>query len=220
MLIGNYPVADEIGDDDILIISKDGVHLLQVTVRQAGFGGGLKWWIETEEEIYREYESSDLGYASLVKVLPGTEWETYAYRFMDTYYHPDIFPQVCMMADKIDLDQPKNEMNAIMALSTRETETVDDCGPMICTEDRNTYIYYDNGNQYYTGYVNFGSHEGVQVKTTCQKSNNYPAIAVAGCKMYCVSEEHLIKNFPHFVDPRYARRTDWGTQAPLLMQLY
>lgn len=210
MLIGNYPVADEIGDDDILIISKDGVHLLQVTVRQAGFGGGLKWWIETEEEIYREYESSDLGYASLVKVLPGTEWETYAYRFMDTYYHPDIFPQVCMMADKIELAQPKNEMNGIMALSTRETETVDDCGPMVCTEDRNTYIYYENANQYYTGFVNVGSNRGVQVKTTCQKSNNYPAIAVAGCKMYCISDEHLIKNFPHFVDPHYARYTNWG----------
>ena len=189
MLIGNYPVADEIGDDDILIISKDGVHLLQVTVRQAGFGGGLKWWVETETEIYREYEASELGYASLVKVLVGTQWECDAYSFMNTYYVPDIFPQVCMLSDIDKLSQPENRLGKIMAMNTRTQETPDDCGPTSCLVNRRTYAHY---GPYYTAINNYGSTTGLTVNTYCQKSNDYPVVTVAGCKMYCVSEEHLI----------------------------
>lgn len=207
MLIGNYPVADEIGDDDILIISKDGVHLLQVTVRQAGFGGGLKWWVETETEIYREYEASELGYASLVKVLVGTQWECDAYSFMNTYYIPELFPQVCMLSDINKLSQPENRLGKIMAMNVRTQETPDNCGPDTCLAHRNTYVHY---GPYYTYYTNYGSNVGLKVSTSCQKSNDYPVVTIAGCKMYSVSEEHLIKNFPMFTYTDYARATDWN----------
>ena len=206
MLIGNYPVADEIGDDDILIISKDGVHLLQVTVRQAGFGGGLKWWVETETDIYREYEASELGYASLVKVLVGTQWECDAYSFMNTYYIPEIFPQVCMLSDIDKLGQPENRLGKIMAMNVRTQETPDNCGPDSCLAHRNTYAHY---GPYYTYYTNYGSSTGLKVSTSCQKSNDYPVVTIAGCKMYSVSEEHLIKNFPMFTYTDYARATNW-----------
>lgn len=54
MLIGNYPVADTLESDDILIISKDGVHLMQISAYSAGVGGGLRWWKETETRIEHE----------------------------------------------------------------------------------------------------------------------------------------------------------------------
>ena len=51
MLAGYLPYADQIEDSDVIIISKDGVHLYQASA--AGIGGGLRYWVETEDEIYR-----------------------------------------------------------------------------------------------------------------------------------------------------------------------
>lgn len=51
MLAGYLPFADQIDDTDVIIISKDGVHLYQASA--AGIGGGLRYWVETEDEIYR-----------------------------------------------------------------------------------------------------------------------------------------------------------------------
>lgn len=51
MLAGYLPFADQIEDSDVIIISKDGVHLYQASA--AGIGGGLRYWVETEDEIYR-----------------------------------------------------------------------------------------------------------------------------------------------------------------------
>lgn len=31
MFIGNFPIADQVDPEDIIIISKDGVHLEQIT---------------------------------------------------------------------------------------------------------------------------------------------------------------------------------------------
>lgn len=51
MLAGYLPYAESIEDSDVIIISKDGVHLYQASA--AGIGGGLRYWVETEDEIYR-----------------------------------------------------------------------------------------------------------------------------------------------------------------------
>lgn len=31
MLIGNFPIADQVDPEDVILISKDGVHLEQIT---------------------------------------------------------------------------------------------------------------------------------------------------------------------------------------------
>ena len=58
MIIGTLPFADTIDDGDVFIISKDGVHLYQASA--AGLGGGLRYWVETEDEIYREADITAL----------------------------------------------------------------------------------------------------------------------------------------------------------------
>lgn len=58
MLAGYLPYAETIEDSDVIIISKDGVHLYQASA--AGIGGGLRYWVETEDEIYRLADITDL----------------------------------------------------------------------------------------------------------------------------------------------------------------
>lgn len=209
MFIGSYPVADSLDGDDIMIISKDGVHLLQITAQAAGFGGGLKWWIETETSIYREYPAQDLGFTYEVLVGEGKPWETMAYKFVDTYYREDLINQVGMLSSLEEpYTQPKNENGKIMARKARDTETPDNCGPWTMSEVSRVFVPYLGT---YPGDVNIGSRAGWYADITCQKSDNYPCVAIAGCNVYSVSEEHLIKNFPNYATANYARYMgDWG----------
>lgn len=207
MYMGAFPVADFLDSDDIILISRDGVHMLQITAQAAGLNGGLKWWIETETDIYREYPSVDMGYAAKVHVGEGQPWECDAYNFMDTYYSDAVIDTVCMMSGKKAYTQPVNALGKVMARDYRSTETVDNCAPNVSAE---TQVVYVDMFGKFPGDVNPGSRTGYFTTITCQKSDNLPCIAIAGCDIYSISEEHLIKNFPKWTDPTISRYTMWG----------
>ena len=115
MLIGSFPVADYVEGDDILIISKDGIHLQRITVREAGFGGGLRWWRETPDNIYNTKQLGDdtaasngkpceitgpFGEEGATATVDGLEWH-------DRYYLPeDAVLHASYPALDLDCNQP------------------------------------------------------------------------------------------------------------------
>lgn len=113
MLIGNFPIADRVDPEDVIIISKDGVHLEQITAELAGLGGtGLRWWKETETEIYREYTVENLG-APVPKTLrvanqSGTGYdEVPGYEWHGRYFEKDDFEaHAAFPAKDVNNNQP------------------------------------------------------------------------------------------------------------------
>lgn len=112
MLIGNYPVADTLESDDILIISKDGVHLMQISAYSAGVGGGLRWWKETETRIEHEKllgngSGVSTGQRATIKIHGG--WTFEGTKWHDHYFvTEEMYANACFPASDVSGEQPKS----------------------------------------------------------------------------------------------------------------
>lgn len=183
MLIGNYPVATSIDDSDIIIISKDGVHLMQINATEAGLGSGagLRWWKETETDIYREYVVVGAD-AALVKVNEGTANETMAYEFQKHYFCPDNMNVVAGYSNQPlqagVIQPPKDAKGNTAWFKPNGEEDKDDCWPWdILT-----------ANSYFVA--------GNSVSPECCKATDQPMIAVAGVKVYSQDGIYFTQHAP------------------------
>ena len=190
MLIGNFPIADQVDPEDVILISKDGVHLEQITAELAGLGGtGLRWWKETETQIYRDYNAVSTS-VTLTKVLEGTEFETMAYKWKNND-RPSNQDTVFFLEKFLDTAAFFSDNDKHLSIPMDATGESTLYQPALDEDEHNC-------NPYGTGLfiIEHLTCNASSASVRNHKSQGEPSITVVGIDTYCIHADHLIQNAP------------------------
>ena len=142
MQLWEYEAVTEADPDDLIIFSRDGVQFYSVSVENSKLKSGLKYWTETETEIYQEAHDTGIGSDILAgnAYISGTGFPRHlGMRWHKKYYETEeLLTYGALSALSVNGNQPEEVSPTLIT----KVENPQDMSSALCTPYRTVNFTY------------------------------------------------------------------------------